>query len=61
VLDSFFRCCRKENAFRVWWGNLKDTSLGKPGNRWKDNIEMDIKRIGLQGLGWIDLAQDVDK
>jgi hypothetical protein len=32
-----------------------------PRNRWHDNIRMDLKEIGLQGVDWIHLAQDRDQ
>jgi hypothetical protein len=35
--------------------------LGRPRSRWLDNIEMDIREIGLGGMDWIDLAQDRDQ
>jgi hypothetical protein len=35
--------------------------LGRPRRRWADNIKMDLRDIGRDGLDWIDLAQDGDK
>jgi hypothetical protein len=35
--------------------------LGKLRRRWKSNIKIDIKEIGLEGLDWILLARDRDK
>jgi len=35
--------------------------LGKSRRRWKGNIKIDIKEIGLEGLDWILLARDRDK
>jgi hypothetical protein len=29
--------------------------------RWVDNIKMDIREIGLDGVDWIDMAQDRDQ
>jgi hypothetical protein len=31
---------------------------GKPGRRWKDNIKLDLREIGIDGTNWIRLAQD---
>jgi hypothetical protein len=31
--------------------------LGKPRRRWKDNIKMDLREIGID-VAWIRLAQD---
>jgi hypothetical protein len=35
--------------------------LGGPRHRWEDNIKMDLREIGWDGLDWIDLAQDRDQ
>jgi hypothetical protein len=32
--------------------------LGRPRHRWVNNIRMDLKEIGWDGMGWIDLTQD---
>jgi hypothetical protein len=32
--------------------------LGRPRRRWKDNINMDLRDIGIDGTNWIRLAQD---
>jgi hypothetical protein len=32
--------------------------LGRPRHRWEDNIKMDIREIGINGVNWIWLAQD---
>jgi hypothetical protein len=34
--------------------------LGRPGLRCDDNTEMNLQKGGLDGLEWIDLAQDKD-
>jgi hypothetical protein len=34
--------------------------LGKPRHMWKDNIEIDLRNIGINGAYWIRLAQDRD-
>ena len=34
--------------------------LGRLGNRWEDNIKMDLQEVGCGGMDWIDLAQDRD-
>jgi hypothetical protein len=33
-------------------------SLGRPRLRWKDNIRIDLREIGIDGANWIRLAQD---
>jgi hypothetical protein len=32
--------------------------LGRPRNRWEDNIKMDLQEVEWGGMDWIDLAQD---
>jgi hypothetical protein len=32
--------------------------LGRPRHRWENNIKMDLGEIGIDGLNWIQLAQD---
>jgi hypothetical protein len=32
-------------------------SLGRPRRRWVDNIKLDLREIGWDGVYWIDLAQ----
>ena len=35
-------------------------SLGRPVRRWKVNIRMDLKEIGMNTRNWVDLDQDRD-
>jgi hypothetical protein len=35
--------------------------LGRPRRRWVDNIKMDLREIGWDGMDWIDLAQNRDQ
>jgi hypothetical protein len=32
--------------------------LRRPRCRWEDNTEMDLRKIGIDGANWIQLAQD---
>jgi hypothetical protein len=34
--------------------------LGRPRRTWVDNIKIDLREIGWDGMNWIDLAQDRD-
>jgi hypothetical protein len=34
--------------------------LGRPRRRCVDNIKMDLREVGWDGMGWIDLAEDRD-
>jgi hypothetical protein len=35
--------------------------LGRPRRRWMDNIKMDLREIGWNGVDWIDMPQDSDQ
>jgi hypothetical protein len=35
--------------------------LGRPRRRCVDNIKMDLRETGWDGMDWIDMAQDRDK
>jgi hypothetical protein len=32
--------------------------LGRPRHMWEDNIKMDLRKTGIDGASWIQLAQD---
>jgi hypothetical protein len=36
-------------------------TLGRPRRKWVDNIKMDLRETGWNGMDWIDLAQHRDK
>jgi hypothetical protein len=44
-----------------YWRKMQKTPLGRPRNRLVDNIKMDLRQIGWDGMDWIDLAQDRDQ
>jgi hypothetical protein len=47
----------KRNAYRIMVGKLEGKRpLGRPRHRWEDNIRMDPREIGWDGMDWIDLA-----
>jgi hypothetical protein len=33
-------------------------TTGRPRHRWDDNIETELREIGMGGANWIQLAQD---
>jgi hypothetical protein len=35
--------------------------LGGPRRRWEDNTKVDLKEIGLEGVGWGCLTQNRDR
>jgi hypothetical protein len=55
------RIGKKRNAYRILVGNPEGKRpLGRPRRRWMDNIKMDLRETGCDGMDWIDLAQDRD-
>jgi hypothetical protein len=36
-------------------------ALGRPRCRWVDNIKIDLREIGCDGMEWINSAQDRDQ
>jgi hypothetical protein len=48
-------------AFKICIGKSEEKKpLGRPRRRWEDTIKMGLWEIGLEGMDWIDLAQDRD-
>jgi hypothetical protein len=46
-------------AYRVLVGRPEVRKpLGRPRCRWDDNIQMDLREIGIDGANWIQLARD---
>jgi hypothetical protein len=55
------RMGEKKNAYRMLVGKPEGKrSLGRPGQRWVDNIKMDLKETGWDGMDWVDVAQDME-
>jgi hypothetical protein len=47
------------NAYRILVGKPEGKRpLRSPRRRWVDNIKMDLREIGWDGMDWIALAQD---
>jgi hypothetical protein len=52
----------KRNAYWILVGTQEGKRpLGRPRRRWVDNIKMDLREIGWEGVDWIDLDQDRDQ
>jgi hypothetical protein len=52
----------KRNACRILVGNPEGKRpLGRPRCMWVDNINMELREIGWDGMDWIDLPQDRDQ
>jgi hypothetical protein len=53
---------QERNVYRILVGKPEEKRpLGRPRRRWVDNIKMDLRKIGWDGMDWLDLAQDRDK
>jgi len=43
---------------KFWSKNLKESDHSEDlGTDWEDNIRMDLKEVGWEGVDWIHLAQ----
>jgi hypothetical protein len=52
----------KRNAYRILVGKREGKRpLGRPKRKWVDNIEINLREIGWDGMDWINLAQDRDQ
>jgi hypothetical protein len=40
---------------------IKKNTASKTQGRWEENIEMDLKETGWEGVDWIDLVQEKNK
>jgi hypothetical protein len=50
------------NGYRILVGKPEvERPLGRPRRRWVDNIKIDLREIGWDGMDSIDLAQDRDQ
>jgi hypothetical protein len=51
----------KRNAYRILAGKPDGQKpLGRQRRSWMNNIKMDLREIGWDGMDWIDLAQNRD-
>jgi hypothetical protein len=47
------------SVYRVLvWRPEGKRPLGRPRQRWEDNIKVDLSETGTDGANWIQLAQD---
>jgi transcription termination factor 2 len=53
------RMGEKRNPYGMLMGKAEGNGpLRRPRRRWVDSIKIDLREKGLDGLDWIDLAQD---
>jgi hypothetical protein len=46
-------------VYRVFVGKPESKrSLGRPRRRWENNIKLDLRERGIDGVNWIQLPQD---
>jgi hypothetical protein len=51
----------RKNAYKILVMNLEGRRLsGRLRRRWKNNIRMDLRVLGWEGVDWIHLVQDRD-
>jgi hypothetical protein len=56
------RMGEKRNAYRILVEKPeRKRPLGRPRRRWVDNIKMDLREVGWDGVDWTDIAQDRDQ
>ena len=57
-----YRSCsqnRRRYDFKILIGTpARKRPLGRPRRRWKDNIRMYLKEMGINTRNWVDMAQD---
>jgi hypothetical protein len=60
---GYVACIREmRNAYNILTGKSKGKILlGRPRHRWEDNIRIDLREIGWEGVHWMHLAQDMDQ
>jgi hypothetical protein len=51
----------KRNACMILVGKPGERPLGRPKRRWLDNNKTDLREIRLDGVDWIDMAQNRDQ
>jgi hypothetical protein len=55
------RVGEKRNVYSILVGKSEGKRpLGRRRRKWVDNIKMDLREIGMDGVDWIDMAQDRD-
>ena len=51
-----------EACTRFWWGNLRERDRwGDPGVDWKIILRWIFRKWDVEGVDWIEMAQDRDR
>jgi hypothetical protein len=45
----------------IWLENRRGRDNLEEGRRWEDNIRMDLREIGWEGVDWMQLTQACDQ
>jgi len=55
-------CVGERNVYRVWVGEPEEKRrLVRPRHRGEDNTKLDLTEVGWEGMGGINLAQDMEQ
>jgi hypothetical protein len=50
------------NAYKsLGWKPEGKRKLERPRHRWEDNIKMDLRETGFEGVHWVHLAHERDR
>jgi hypothetical protein len=61
-MEAVGGACRNENAYKILFGMTEEKRpLGRPEHKWKSNVKLDPREIGLVYVDWIRLAEDRDQ
>jgi hypothetical protein len=57
-LEGYVACMGEmRNAYKILVGRPEGKKpLRRPRHKWEDNIRIDLREIGWDGVGWIHLA-----
>jgi hypothetical protein len=55
------RMGENRNAYRILGNPEGKRPLGRPRHRWVDNIKMDFREMGQDGMDWVDLAKHMEQ
>jgi ribosome biogenesis protein Nip4 len=61
VMTQFGNLWLHPDTYRILVEKSERIQLRRPRRRWEDNIRMDLRAIGWEGVDWIHLAQDRDR